>query len=105
MTTLVGARAMFCAGHWLPQHEEAHGHSYQVWAYAREGRCVEALQRELAAACALLDHRMLNDVMEEEPTMENIARYVAARVSGLAKVVVARPVEGLRCEYHVDAGA
>jgi len=97
---LVGARATFCAGHKLPQHDEVHGHSFEVWGYADDGRDVEALQRDLAAACRFLDHRMLNDVMPD-PTMENIARFIAARVS-VVKVVIARPVEGLACEYLVS---
>jgi len=104
MTMVVGARATFCAGHRLPQHQEVHGHSYEVWGYARDGRDVEVLQRDLAAACRLLDHRMLNEIIPD-PTMEAIARFVAARVDGLARVVVARPVEGFACEYDGDADA
>lgn len=95
---LVGARAHFCAGHRLPQHEETHGHSYEVWAYTDQPRDVEGLQAELAAACKTLDHRMLNDVLAE-PTMENIARYLSLRVAGLARVRVVRPVEGLACDF------
>lgn len=97
---LIGARAHFCAGHSLPQHPTPHGHSYEVWAYATEGMDAEELQRAVQAACATLDHRMLNDFMPE-PTMENIARHIAKLMPGAARVRVVRPVEGLCAEYTI----
>lgn len=95
---LVGARGHFSAGHKLPQHPAAHGHSYEVWVYVREGKCVEELQREIQKVCAQLDHKMLNDVFDD-PTMERIARFFAT-IQGAERIEVARPVEGLRCEYQ-----
>lgn len=96
---LIGAKAHFCAGHRLPQHEATHGHSYEVWAFAKEGDCAEQLQSILSKICSILDHRMLNDIIDP-PTMENIARYIAGKMP--VKIVrVVRPVEGLCSEYQV----
>jgi 6-pyruvoyltetrahydropterin/6-carboxytetrahydropterin synthase len=96
---MIGARATFCAGHRLPQHDSIHGHSYEVWAFRDDGGCVEELQRRLQVACSELDHRMLNEIMEP-PTMESIARHIAVRISArLVRVV--RPVEGLCCELSL----
>lgn len=95
---LIGARAHFCAAHRLPQHDGTHGHSYEVWAYTDQPRDVEQFQRELTSACGELDHRTLNDLIED-PTMENIARYLVLQIEGLNKVMVTRPVEGLSCEW------
>jgi 6-pyruvoyl-tetrahydropterin synthase len=95
---LVGARAQFCAGHKLPQHGDIHGHSYEVWAYVKEGPCVEELQRKLQSVCKRLDHKMLNDILSP-PTMEKIAEFVAANLAGAENVIVRRPLEGLTCEW------
>lgn len=99
---LVGARATFCAGHRLPQHADIHGHSYEVWAYAKvyfnRVSDVEKLQAELTAVCKTIDHRMLNDVIED-PTMENIAKYFVGRMPEVYRIKILRPVEGLSCEW------
>lgn len=96
---MIGARAHFCAGHTLPQHPKPHGHSYEVWAFEKEGGCVEDLQRRLQAVCAELDHTMLEPNLS---TMEDIARYVGRMLSfrdvGPCKVRIIRPVEGLCAE-------
>lgn len=97
---IIGARAHFCAGHRLPQHEEVHGHSYEVWAYTEQAIDVEMFQELVVTACKTLDHRMLNEFMAE-PTMENIARYLAVRINGATRVRILRPVEGLCCEYEI----
>lgn len=94
---MIGARAIFCAGHKLPQHESVHGHSYEVWAYVESG-CVEELQDRLREVCADLDHTMLNDILPE-PTMECIARHVGAMITDAVRVVVNRPIEGMCCEW------
>lgn len=91
---MIGARAHFCAGHTLPQHPKPHGHSYEVWAFEKEGGCVEDLQRRLQAICAELDHTMLD---LDPPTMEHIARHIGRRL-GSCRVRVVRPVEGLCAE-------
>lgn len=62
----------------------------------------EALE-EIRAA---LDHRLLNDVEGlERPTLENICRWVAARLKpkfrGLRQVRVSRPSNGESCVYDV----
>lgn len=101
MMMMVGARASFCAGHRLPQHEEVHGHSYEVWAYTDRAVDVESFQGEVSAACKTLDHRMLNDLIAS-PTMENIALYLSLRIKEVAKVTIVRPVEGLMCEFTTN---
>lgn len=96
--TLIGARAHFCAAHTLPQHPTAHGHSYEVWAYAAGGECAEALQDDLRLVCGELDHKTLNGVVDP-PTMECIAAFIGGRIRRVRKVVVIRPVEGLCAEW------
>ena len=54
-----------------------------------------------------LDHRLLNEVDGlRVPTLENICRWVAARLqprfAGLARVTVARPSNGEACTYTLD---
>lgn len=102
---MLGARAVFCAGHKLAQHASIHGHSYEVWGYTNESCDVEELQRDLAQVCLLLDHKMLNDVLPGLPTMENIAVFVALHLPRLDKVIIARPLEGLSCEYQCSTSA
>jgi 6-pyruvoyl-tetrahydropterin synthase len=94
MTTLVGARAHFCAAHKLPQHAETHGHSYEVWAFTAMPVDAEQWQRDLQAVCRELDHKMLEPNLA---TMERIAEWIGDRIN--AKVIrVVRPVEGLSAE-------
>ena len=57
---------------------------------------------------AALDHRLLNEVDGlERPTLENICRWVAARlqpkIPGLRQVRVSRPSNGETCIYDVKA--
>lgn len=92
---LTGARAHFCAGHRLPQHEEVHGHSYEVWAFTAGLVDVEAWQDKLEAVCGGLDHKMLDPGMA---TMEQLAQWFAERLDASA-VRVIRPVEGLSVEW------
>jgi 6-pyruvoyl-tetrahydropterin synthase len=95
---LVWAKAHFAAAHRLPQHEELHGHSYEVRVYVEEGACVDALQARLRQILAPLDHTTLNAIIAV-PTMENIARYVGECLPEARRITVERPLEGLGCEF------
>ncbi len=110
----------FDAAHFLDHDPEArpyarlHGHSFTL-EVAIEGEpdpitgwvtdfadIAEALD-EIHEA---LDHRLLNEVKGlERPTLENICRWVAhrlsARFSGLRQVRVARPSIGESCSYDL----
>lgn len=94
--TLIGARSHFCASHKLPQHDEVHGHSYEVWAYTALPVDAEHWQRQLDDVCRELDHKMLSDEMA---TMERIADWIGDRLNATG-VRVIRPVEGLSAEYE-----
>jgi len=96
---MIGARATFCAGHKLPQHEEVHGHSYVVWAYTDTWGDAEAWQKFLQSICAKFDHRMLGpDLGKMEQLAEVIGQNTMAR-----RVEIKRPVEGLCCEWESGA--
>lgn len=96
---MIGARATFCAAHKLPQHNEVHGHSYEVWAYTRTDWDIDAerWQQRLQRACQQLDHTTLSPMLSK---MEQIAEWIA-KETGAKRVSVIRPVEGLSAEFIV----
>ena len=90
MSHTIGKRFTFEAGHRLgglpAGHKCArpHGHSYTVEVIVTAGELtgpgfvtdfadLDPLKRHLAEA---YDHRMLNDVIDAEPTSENLARHL-----------------------------
>jgi 6-pyruvoyltetrahydropterin/6-carboxytetrahydropterin synthase len=90
MSYAIGKRFSFEAGHrlgGLPEGHKCarpHGHSYAVEVIVTAGELtgpgfvadfadLAALRRHLAEA---YDHRMLNDVIDAEPTSENLARVL-----------------------------
>lgn len=94
---LTGAKSWFCGSHQLPEYPAIHGHSYEVWAYTDREMNVESWKDALHAACMVLDHSLLNEIIPV-PTMENIARYIAEKI-GAVRVCVIRPVEGFSAEF------
>ena len=89
-----------------------HGHSYRAEVTlrgepdAKTGMIMDLglLARALEEARDGLDHRLLDDVQGLGPaTMENLARWIWARVApscrGLAVVAVYRDSEGDTCRY------
>ncbi len=100
MTCVTYVEATFEAAHSLPDgfgHRAIHGHSYWIRVYFRQGESVTALKRIVDAVVADLDHRMLNDVLAE-PTMENIAEFLAKRTDAV-RVRVWRPSLQCGAEY------
>lgn len=91
-----------------------HGHSF-VLEVAIEGEPDPAtgwvadfadITEGLEEVRELLDHRLLNEVEGlGKPTLENLCRFVAARLKpkypGLAQVKVSRPTIGEACIYDV----
>jgi 6-pyruvoyltetrahydropterin/6-carboxytetrahydropterin synthase len=112
----------FDAAHFLDNcpdtrpYERMHGHSFTLEAtiegepdpetgwVADLGDVAEALEE----IKGLLDHRLLNEVKGlGKPTLENICRFAADRLSakcpGLVQVKVARPSIGEACIYDLTA--
>ena len=111
----ISKRAHFDAAHYLErgprgEYRRLHGHSFEVEATVR-GPLVEphgwvadlgALELELKAAAAELDHGLLNEHPGlEAPTLERLCLHFAARLRpsfpALSRVTVGRPTIGERC--------
>lgn len=114
----------FDAAHTLERQHETlssrrlHGHSYQAEITlagvpdAATGMVADlaVLRGVIAELRGLIDHHLLDEVPGLGPaTLENLCRYmhafVAARLSGVVQVSVARPSSGDRCVYRPAAGA
>lgn len=112
------AEFSFEAAHYLPQvprdHKCArlHGHSYRVAVHVTGpvdpavGWVLDFadIQAAFAPLHAALDHRTLNDIPGlENPTSENLARWLWARLQpgldGLSQIVV-RETDSLGCAYR-----
>ena len=106
----VSKSVTFEAAHRLPgrgkdeTYGRVHGHSFRLEAMisgtVQPGKLwvedIAVLTAALNEVAGLLDHKMLNEVDGlEVPTLENIALWVAARLSdkvtGLSAVTIARP--------------
>ncbi|MEO1251660.1 MAG: 6-carboxytetrahydropterin synthase QueD [Pseudomonadota bacterium] len=120
MTMRIIKSVTFDAAHFLDHDPEArpyarlHGHSFLMeveiagepdpktgWV-ADFGDVAEALE----AVREVLDHRLLNELEGlERPTLENICKWVAARLRpnfpGLKQVRVSRPSNGETCVYDI----
>ena len=112
--------AHFDAAHYLErgpkgEYRRLHGHSFEVEATVRgplqepHGWVADlgALEAELKAAAAELDHGLLNEQPGlETPTLERLCLHFAARLRpafpGLSRVVVGRPTIGERCSLQLD---
>lgn len=109
----------FDAAHYLdedndaPAYKRMHGHSFTL-DVELEGEPNDSgwvadfgeLTTALYDLREQLDHRLLNEVEGlERPTLENICRWVAARLSpdfpSLCSVRVARPSNGEACIYEL----
>ncbi|MBW1859828.1 MAG: 6-carboxytetrahydropterin synthase QueD [Deltaproteobacteria bacterium] len=90
----------FSAAHQLREFEGAcedlHGHNWKVEIYVTSETLTEAgivvdfrvLKKHVKTIMAGLDHKFLNDLdafKDENPSSENIARYVAEQLSSLLK--------------------
>lgn len=108
--------AAFDAAHRLPAgpaggpYTRLHGHSFRVEATLRGPAAgpvgwvadLGALDSALKAACAELDHSLLNDHEGlESPTLEALCQFFAGRLKrdfrGLTRVAVSRPTVGESC--------
>lgn len=104
MSCTTYVEATFEAAHSLPDgfgHATVHGHSYWVRCYFEQGKSVNVLKRLVEAAVSHLDHVLLNDVLAVEPTMENIAEFLAERTHAV-RVRVWRPSLQCGAEYARD---
>jgi 6-pyruvoyltetrahydropterin/6-carboxytetrahydropterin synthase len=100
----------FEAAHQLPDWPDVHGHSYEVEIFLKatdKGQdyvlplsdfdaAVEPILKEI-------DHKMLNALIDV-PTMENIARWFARKLTALApvRIIVRRPSLGVQCIHEPD---
>jgi 6-pyruvoyltetrahydropterin/6-carboxytetrahydropterin synthase len=109
----------FDAAHYMPHRVEGdpyrrmHGHSFiaavtlkgevdAVTGWVRDFGEIKAALDELRST---LDHRLLNEVPGlENPTLENLARFIFAAVKsqfpGVVRVRVSRPSYGQSCVYE-----
>jgi 6-pyruvoyltetrahydropterin/6-carboxytetrahydropterin synthase len=114
-------QATFDAAHHFPDEPEGsiyrrvHGHSFTVEATVRaedldpvHGWVADlgALDRDLKAAAAELDHGMLNEKEGLElPSLENLCLWFAKRLRsewpGLCRIQVARPTIHERCVLNL----
>lgn len=104
MTSTTYVEATFEAAHSLPErlgYSAIHGHSYWVRAYFKQGESVLVLKDQVADVIKRLDHVLLNDVLQGEPTMENIAEFIAQQTDA-DRVRVWRPSLQCGAEYVRD---
>ncbi|HEY9217001.1 MAG TPA: 6-carboxytetrahydropterin synthase [Phenylobacterium sp.] len=113
--------ATFDAAHYLPngsaerRYTQLHGHSFSVEATVRgqpQGPVgwvadLADLDQALRQVAGELDHGVLNERPGlESPTLENLCRYFAERLSaqfpGLSRIVVSRPSIGERCAMEIS---
>lgn len=109
----------FDAAHFMPHRDEGdpyrrmHGHSFfaevtlegevdAVTGWVRDFGEIKAVLDELRSS---LDHRLLNEVPGlENPTLENLTRFIFAavqsRIPGVVRVRVSRPSYGQSCVYE-----
>jgi 6-pyruvoyltetrahydropterin/6-carboxytetrahydropterin synthase len=113
--------ASFDAAHRLPggpaegPYTRLHGHSFRVEATLRGPATgpvgwvadLGELDGALKAACAELDHSLLNDHDGlESPTLEALCQFFVGRLKAvfpaLARIEVSRPTVGERCVLRLD---
>ena len=116
----ISKAAGFDAAHRLPAatpggpYGRLHGHSFRVEVTLRGppgppvGWVADlgALDAALKAACAELDHSLLNDHEGlESPTLEALCSFFAGRLQpafpSLARVIVSRPTVGESCALNL----
>ncbi|NUQ70927.1 MAG: 6-carboxytetrahydropterin synthase [Chthonomonadales bacterium] len=115
MYTLI-VRASFEAAHWIPGHPgkcaRMHGHSYRVEAEFVGTELNEiGMVHDFADLRRVLDeivpdHCVLNDVMDEPSTAENLAAWLYQRLVDAGLPVAAVTVwetERYGCRYQRDA--
>jgi 6-pyruvoyltetrahydropterin/6-carboxytetrahydropterin synthase len=106
------AHALAESDHSRGRYTRLHGHSYRARAVIRgeqgpDGWVMDlgALEARLATVREALDHHFLNEVADlGPPTLENLARFIWARVEavapGLHEVAVFRDSCGEGCFYR-----
>ena len=113
----ISQRFSFDAAHQLgagaAENRRLHGHSFYVevtlqgepdakTGFLRDFGQVDAVLKQVRE---LLDHRLLNEVEGlENPTLENIARFIHARAKAalpeVVRVKIERPTYGQTCTYE-----
>lgn len=83
-----------------------HGHNWIITVCCRsmelnEAGMVTDFSYIKSNVCDVLDHAHLNDIISENPTAENIARWIQQRVDNCYKVIV-QESEGNIAVYEVD---
>lgn len=83
-------REEFAAAHYLPGYEgdcaQMHGHNFIVEIEVAgieldaQGMVIDFREMKLALQAVLPDHRLLNDWMQEPPSVENVAREICRRL-------------------------
>mgnify|MGYP000141375411 FL=1 len=90
-TIRIGIVDTFSASHLIPDHPKCsslHGHNYRV-EVVLEGNLqnngmvldFSVARNKIREVLSLLDHAHLNDILPEIPTAENIAIFIAKRLS------------------------
>lgn len=113
----ISQRFSFDAAHHLgagaAENRRLHGHSFYVEVILRGEPDAETgflrdfgqVNKVLKQLRELLDHRLLNEVEGlENPTLENIARFIHARAKAalpeVVRVKIERPSYGQTCTYE-----
>ncbi|WP_173380027.1 6-carboxytetrahydropterin synthase QueD [Fibrobacter succinogenes] len=84
-----------------------HGHNWIITVYCQsetldENGMVVDFSRIKELVHGRLDHQFLNDVMDQNPTAENMARWICEQVPHCYKVQI-QESEGNIVEYEIDA--
>ena len=95
--TLTGVGCAFSAAHHPPEGGEVHGHSYEVVAWFEAGQDARVLQRMLAAAVDLFDHKLLPP---ELASGEAMAEHIGQSLAGCVEVEIRRPLERIYARWR-----
>jgi len=90
-TVRIGIVDIFSASHLIPNHPKCsnlHGHDYRIEVILEgnlqnNGMVLDfgVARNKIREVLSLLDHAHLNDIIQEIPTAENIAIFIAERLS------------------------
>ena len=96
MTKLTGIGFVLSVAHNSPEGV-LHGHSYDVTVWYRFGHDARALQRQVEAARAPLDHTLVSDELQ---LAENLAEYLGKQLPGSVAVDCNRPLERIYARWE-----